>query len=88
VGNLGSQGRCEVLRGRLLLGLTRVYGEEGVDGDDQRELETRKTCLSLEIRMWALIVIVNGVAIRSRVLALGSSGHQHHTASRIEVIRD
>jgi hypothetical protein len=87
VGNLGSQGRCEVLRGRLLLGLTRVYGEEGVDGDDQRELEMRKMCLSLEIRMWALIVIVNGVAIRSLVLALGSSGRQHHTASRIEVIR-
>jgi hypothetical protein len=76
-----------VLRGRLLLGLTRVYGEEGVDGDDQRELETRKMCLSLEIRMWALIVIVNGVAIRSLVLALGSSGRQHHIASRIEVIR-
>lgn len=87
MGNLGSPGRCEVLRGRLLLGLTRVYGEEGVDGDDQRELETRKMCLSLEIRMWALIVIVNGVAIRSRILALGSSCRQHHTASRIEVIR-
>jgi hypothetical protein len=87
VGNLGSQGRYEVLRGRLLLGLTRVYGEEGVDGDDQRELETRKMCLSLEIRLWALIVIVNGVAIRSRVLALGFSCCQRRTASRIEVIR-
>jgi hypothetical protein len=87
VGNLGSPGRCEVLRGRLLLGLTRVYGEEVVDGDDQRELETRKMCLSLEIRMCALTVIVNGVAIRSRILALGSSCRQHHTASRIEVIR-
>jgi hypothetical protein len=87
VGNLGSQGRCEVLRGRLLLGLTRVYGEEGVDGDGQRELETRKMCLWLEIRMRALIVIVNGVAIRSRVRVLESSCRQHHTASRIEVIR-
>ena len=87
MGNLGSQGRCEVLRGRLLLGLTRVYGEEGVGGDGQRELETRKMCLWLGIRMRALIVIVNGVAIRSRVLALGSSCCQRHTASRIEVIR-
>jgi hypothetical protein len=34
-----------------------------------------------------LTAIVDGVTIRSQVLALGSSRHQHHNESRIEAIR-
>jgi hypothetical protein len=47
----------------------------------------RKMYLENGSLMRALIVIVNGVAIRSQVLALESLQRQHRTASRIEVIR-